>query len=80
MELLPSLSVSAFLERTKGRYPIGYLSSDEAIHEALKGGLQYFHGISCTWNAHFGVVSPETIAKLLQTGKEYFQRFEDEEA
>ena len=74
------IASSAFLARAKGRYLIGYLSSDEAIHEALKGGFQYFHGIFCAWNSHFGVVSPETIAKLLQTGKEYFQRFEDEEA
>ena len=79
MELLPSLSVSAFLARAKGRYPIGYLSSDEAIHEALKGACSISMGFF-TWNSHFGVVSPETIAKLLQTGKEYFQRFEDEEA
>jgi Family of unknown function (DUF5677) len=71
---------SALLRRAKGRYLIGYLSSDEVIHEALKGGFQYFHRIFCAWNAHFSVVSPETITQLLQTSKEYFQRFEDEEA
>jgi hypothetical protein len=30
------IASSAFLARAKGRYLIGYLSSDEAIHEALK--------------------------------------------
>lgn len=74
------IASSAFLARAKGRYLIGYLSSDEAIHEALKWGFQYFYRIFCAWNAHFGMISSETITQLFQTSKEYFQRFEDEEA
>jgi uncharacterized protein DUF5677 len=74
------IASSAFLTRAKGRYLIGYLSSDEAIHETLKGSFQYFHGIFRAWNSHFGAVSLDTLTQLLQTSKEYFQRFEDEEA
>jgi len=73
------IASSAFLARAKGRYLIGYLSSDEAIHEALKGGFQYFHEIFCAWTLHFGAVSPGILTQLLRTSKEYFQRFDDEE-
>jgi hypothetical protein len=46
------IASSAFLARAKGRYLIGYLLSDEAIHEALKGDFSistrfFAHGI-CT--------------------------------
>ena len=74
------IASSAFLRRVKGRYLIGYLSSDEVIHEALKGSFQYFYRIFCAWNSHFGAVSLDTLTQLLQTSKEYFQLFEDEEA
>lgn len=74
------IASSDFLTRAKGRYLIGYLSSDEGIHEALKESFQYFYRIFAVWNSYFSMISQETIVNLLQTAIEYFQRFEDEEA
>ena len=70
------LALTFFLEREKGQYLVGYLSQDELIHEALKGGFQYFYLILDAWNSHFDVISSEEIRELLERAKEYFKQFE----
>jgi hypothetical protein len=56
------------------------LSTDEALHEALKGGFQYFYGIFSTWNSHFCVIPQEQIKMLFEKAKEYFHKFEEDES
>jgi hypothetical protein len=80
MEHSNPIASSAFRNRSKGRYLIEHLSADEAIHEALKCGCQYFYGIFAIWNSHFSVTPQEDIKMVFEIAKEYFQKFEEEES